>query len=119
MNTPPPVLLKVYKYAYKLKADGKTNEEIKQELLEQGLDDKSSVIIAENIDRSFGEIRAKERKKKLTYGLLWSLCGIAVIMLTYYNNLHNSGYPYFIACVAVLFGSVRLFGALLQHKIIH
>lgn len=116
MNAPKPMLAKVYKYAYQLKASGKTAAEIADELLAKGIDNKSSSIIAQNIDKSYTEANAKQRRKYIAYGLLWICAGLAIISLTYFDNLHNSGYPYFIGSVAFLLGISRLALTMLQNK---
>ena len=110
------MLLKVYNYAYKLKADGKTSEQIKTELLAYGIDARSSVIIAQTIDKSYNEIKIRARNKNLLLGLLWCTVGVALAMLTHYNNLHNSGFPYLIACVALFFSVIRFLVAFFNIK---
>jgi len=116
MNTPQPVLLKVYQYAFRLKADGKTIEQIKNELRSYGIDDRSSFLIAKKIDKSYAEIKTRERKKNLLQGLFWLTGGTALATVTYYNNLHNSSFPYLIAGIALLLASARFFTAFFNIK---
>jgi len=110
------MLAKVYKYAYHLKASGKTATEITQELLARGLDNKSSAIIAESIDKSYTQTSARYRKKYVAYALFWCFGGLAVITFTYFGKPHNSSYPYFLGTVALLLGISRLILNKLQKK---
>lgn len=116
MSTPQPLLLKVYRYAFGLKAEGKTVEQIKNELQSYGFDDRSCVIIARNIDKSYCEIKTRERKKNLLQGLFWLTGGVTLATVTYYNNLHNSSFPYLIAAIALLLAGARFFTAFFNIK---
>jgi len=116
MNIPQTALSKVYQYAFRLKAEGKTAEQIKDELRSYGFDDKSSFIIAKKIDKSYTEIKTRERKKNILQGLFWFTGGLSLAMLTHYNNLHNSSFPYLIAGIALLLAFVRFFTAFFNIK---
>lgn len=116
MSTPQPVLLKVYQYAFRLKAEGKSIDQIKSELRSYGFDDKSSFIIARNIDKSYTEIKTRERKKNSLQGLFWFAGGTALATLTHYNNLHNSSFPYLIATLALCLAGARFFTAFFNIK---
>lgn len=116
MNAPQPLLLKVYQYAFRLKADGKTTEQIKNELRLYGFDDKSCFMIARKIDESYTEIKTRERKKNILQGLFWFAGGTSLATLTHYNNLHNSSFPYMVAAIALLLAGVRFFTAFFNIK---
>ncbi|HWB28710.1 MAG TPA: hypothetical protein VG738_24725 [Chitinophagaceae bacterium] len=107
-------LVEAYKYAYKLKVEGKTLEEIKDELLRQGLDNKTAKIIADNIDKNYAELKAKSRKKNIERGVFWCLAGGVMILFTSFTHLHRSGYPYFLGCGTFLFGAIRIIRGFLK-----
>ena len=106
-------LAKVYEYAYKLKRGGKTTAAIKQELLMQGLDDKSAETIAENIDLQYKEITKKISDKNLLYGTLWCAGGI-IVTATVYSNTYKSVSLYAVAGSTILLGVIQLFRGLAQ-----
>jgi len=113
MYASPQTPVKVYKYAFKLKADGKTADGIKHELIMQGLDDKSAEAVTENIERHYAEFKKKAGKSNMLYGAAFLLIGIAAIALCIYYPASNT-VPYIIAFGAGLFGIIRFCRGIVQ-----
>ncbi|MBP6870982.1 MAG: hypothetical protein KBC43_03155 [Bacteroidales bacterium] len=97
----------VYAFAADLLANkGKSPEEVRQSLIQSGLDLESADIVVNNL---LGEIRKakKERADKdILYGGLWFFGGLVVTAITYANAA--PGGTYFLAWGAILFGGIQL-----------
>ncbi len=113
MYTSPQTPVKVYKYAFKLKADGKTADRIKHELIMRGLDDKSAEAVTENIERRYAELKKKAGKSNMLYGAAFLTGGGAAIALCTYYPASNS-VPYIIAFGAGLLGVIRFCKGIMQ-----
>jgi hypothetical protein len=113
MNQPQKKLLKIYKYAYKLKADGKTISEIKRELLLQNLDEKSADAVIENIDRHYIERKKKVRRDSFVYGTIWCTAG-AIAGFKIYVSPRANIVPYVLTFSAIAFGIILVCKGLLQ-----
>ncbi len=107
-------LVKIYRYAYKLKRAGKTTAEIKQELIRQGLDNKSLESIIGNIDFHYIEARKKTGKKNMLYGAIWCAGGM-VVTATTYNVYRGIGY-YVIGCGTIIFGIGKFIRGVVQRR---
>lgn len=118
MYTPNNTMHNACKLAYSLKARGRANDAIKNLLQQQGFTSKDADNIINKVNYTFATHQSAASRKNLISGLLLSLCGLAIIILVHYYNLHNSGYPYFLAVIALVLGLVRLADGWHQHKII-
>ena len=70
---------KIYDYAANLLVkENKGSSEVKEALMEQGIDEESSAIIVENIENQISKAHKEKAKKDMLYGALWCVGGIAL-----------------------------------------
>lgn len=103
---------KVYQYAFQLKAKGNNAEEIKENLINQGLDATSAETVTENVEKHYSAAKNKAADKNMLYGGLWCVGGIVVTAATY--SAASGGGSYVVAWGAILFGGIQFFRGLSQ-----
>ncbi|MGD1842003.1 MAG: hypothetical protein ACFB0B_14075 [Thermonemataceae bacterium] len=88
----------IYKYAIQLHTqEGKTTQEVRQILMEEGLDEESATIVVNNITRQLYLAKKGNGQKDMLYGALWCVGGIVV-------TIANIG---FIFWGAIIFGGIQ------------
>ncbi len=86
---------KAYKYAYELISEGKTAEQVRDELIAQGVESKRAAFIANDVSKSYPELELKTGKKNMAWGA--ALCTAAIIATVINNNSQKSHVAYLIA----------------------
>ncbi len=107
---------KIYQYAFKLRDQGKTKDEIKQDLIMHGIDESTAEAISGNIEEHYANytnIKKKTAEKNILYGGLWCAGGIIITAVTY-SAASDDGGHYFIAWGAIIFGAIQFFRGVSQ-----
>jgi hypothetical protein len=112
MSTTPEIIQQeaiqqLYNYAATLKAAGQSEDDIKEKLVAQGIDEESAGIVAENIQAQYVEETNKVANKNMLYGSLWCIGGIIITALTY--SAASNGGSYVITWGAIIFGGIQFF----------
>ena len=104
---------KVYQYAYTLKAHGKSPEEITQELIWQGIDEKYAKTVSGDINKYYVQLTFKTGKRDILFGFK---CGIAGMLITIVANNYNtkSNMGYIIAWGIIAIGVIKLIRGVVQ-----
>ncbi|WP_448698693.1 hypothetical protein ACFGVR_17695 [Mucilaginibacter sp. AW1-3] len=90
----------LYNYAVKMSLYGNKNSyEIKNALLERGMNEQDADVIIENIEGQITDARRKKAQKDMLYGALWCIGGTAL-------TLANIGYIFW---GAIIFGGIQFF----------
>jgi len=105
--------IKVYQYAYRLKRRGRTPAQIKQALMLQGVDEKASTNIADNIERFSAALQKKEGETNMLQGAAAVLGSIIITIITR-NTIANNHLCYAIAGFTALWGAVMFVRGLVQ-----
>jgi hypothetical protein len=95
---------KAYKYAYELISEGKTAEQVRDELIAQGLESKRAAFIANDVSKSYPELELKTGKKNMAWGA--ALCTAAIITTVINNNSQKSHTVYLIAWGFIVTGAI-------------
>lgn len=85
-------------------------EEVKQNLVQNGLDRESASIIVDNLERQIVDAKKERARKDMLYGGLWCVGGIVVTAVTY--SAASGGGSYVVAWGAILFGAIQFFRGL-------
>jgi hypothetical protein len=97
----------LYNYAAGLKSDGRSEDDIKADLVTQGVDEESAGIIAADIEVQFADLKNKAANKNMLYGGLWCIGGTIVTIATY--SAAEGGGRYVVAWGAIIFGAIQFF----------
>jgi hypothetical protein len=96
----------LWNYAFDEKRNGTSNEEIKQGLIEKGLDEQTSSLIINSLESKAKEILDAHDTDMLR-GALTCAAGLIITIWTY-NSALNGG-TYIVAWGAIIFGAIRFF----------
>lgn len=89
-----------YEYAAGLLTQNKkTEQEVIEALMQQGLDKANALLIIEDVQKQITEAKKERAKKDMLYGALWCIGGIVATMA-------NIG---FIFWGAIIFGAFQFF----------
>ncbi len=97
----------VYQHAASLVRDGKSRDQVKADLLSQGLDEESAGIVTRNIFEMRKKAYSEEGRKNMLHGALWCIGGIVVTAVTY--SAARGGGTYVVTWGAIIFGAVQFF----------
>lgn len=90
----------VYDYAANLIIHGKkSDEEVIEALIQQGVDKESALVVVENLHKQITLAKKERAKKDMLYGALWCVGGIIA-------TIADIG---FIFWGAIVFGAVQFF----------
>lgn len=92
----------MYEYAANLFIGGKNAYEVKEALMERGLNEDSATAIADGLEQEIAKAKKDKAQKDMLYGALWCVGGIALTMA-------NVG---FIFWGAIVFGAIQFFRGL-------
>lgn len=93
----------MYRFAADLMFEQKkTDVEVKQILVEQGLREEDAKIVISNLQAQMKEAKSKAADKNMLYGALWCIGGLLVTFLTY--SAASGGGHYIVAWGAVVWG---------------
>jgi hypothetical protein len=102
------VVQAVYNHAANLMVNEKRNpEEVKADLVRQGLDEQSASHVVDNVEQQIIAAKKERAKKDMLYGALWCGGGIIVTVATY--SAASGGGSYVVAWGAILFGAIQFF----------
>jgi hypothetical protein len=96
--------------AKKLILAKKSSAEIRQALLEKGMDEKSADELVADITNQLNTEKKEIAEKDMRHGALWCIGGILVTVLTY--SAAGGHGTYIIAWGAMLFGAIQFFKGL-------
>jgi len=94
----------IWTYCFEAKAEGKTNDEIFQGLINLGLDDEQSSFVINSLEERAIEYEKAYDNEMLTGGAICAI-GIILTVITYSSALN--GGTYVIAWGAIIFGAIR------------
>ncbi len=96
----------IYDYAANLFINEKMSEKkVKKNLVEQGLDEESALIVIENLKKQIIDAQKEKSKKNMQYGALWCIGGLLVTAISYFEA--GSGGSYMFAWGAIIFGAIQ------------
>ncbi len=108
---------KVYQYAYSLKTHGKNVEEITQELVWQGVDEKNAKTVSGDISKYYVELTFRAGKRNILFGCACGIIGmLATIIANNCNTQSNIGY--LIAWGIIGIGSAKLINGIVKRTIV-
>ena len=102
----------VYEFAAEQMANGASEWQVQNALIENGLDQECAMIVVSNLIRMRKEAVGAAGKKEMLHGALWCIGGITVTAVTY--SLASEGAPFIIAFGAIIFGAIQFFRGLAQ-----
>ena len=95
----------IYNYAANLLVTQKKNNyEVKQALIEKGLDENSADIVVENLNNQIATAKKERANKDMLYGALWCVGGIVA----------TAAHIGFIFWGAIVFGGIQFFKGVLN-----
>jgi hypothetical protein len=104
---------KVYQYAYTLRTNGKNVEEITQELIWQGIDEKDAKTVSGDISKYYVELTFRSGKRNILYGAILGIAGmLTTIVANNYNT--NSNIGYLVAWGMIGLGAIKLIRGVVQ-----
>lgn len=97
------IIQQVYDYtAKRLAQDNASEETVKKELCEQGINEDDAQIVIANVVKQIKEARLKHAKDDMKYGAIWCIGGLIVTGVTY--MLAENGGSYIVTWGAILWG---------------
>lgn len=102
----------LWTYAFDMKRNGKSDEEIFSGLLGKGVDEEHSSLMIKTLESKITEVIAS-CDTEVRYGIFIFAAGLIITYLTY--SLAANGGTYVVAWGAIVFGAVRFFRGL-SHK---
>lgn len=100
----------VYEFAAEQMEGGASARQVRNVLIENGLDHESAMIVVSNLTRMRAEAFGAAGKREMLHGALWCIGGTVVTAVTY--SLASKGAPFVIAFGAILFGGIQFFRGL-------
>lgn len=109
------VVQAIYKFAATQMRDGVPNTEVRQSLVDEGLDEESAAVVVSNLAQMKSEAMALAGKKNMAFGALWFIGGSVVTAATYGAASSNpNGGSYVVAWGAIVFGTLQFLRGLMQ-----
>ena len=102
----------VYEHAADLMRSGMKDQDIVNNLVEQGLDSESATAVVNNLDQMRNEQVRAQGKKNMAFGALWAVGGTVVTAATY--SAASGGGTYVVAWGAIVFGAIQFIQGLVQ-----
>lgn len=103
--------VRIYEYAAQLLIDQKMHpDDVKNTLVQQGLDEESAAIVVDNLEEQISAAKKERSQKDILYGSLWLVGGLAVTLFTYSSA--SGGGTYVVTWGAIIFGAIQLFRGL-------
>lgn len=102
----------VYSHAAELMKEGMPAQEIKSNLVEQGLDAESADAVVSNLFAARVKQQQTQGLKNIGFGALWLVGGIVVTVATY--GATSDGGKYVVAWGAMLVGGVQFIQGVYQ-----
>ena len=106
------IVREVYEFAAQQMESGMSDQQIRNSLIENGLDRESAMIVVSNLVKMRSEAIGAAARKEMLYGALWCIGGTAVTVGTY--SITPNGGPFIIAFGAIIFGVIQFFRGLVQ-----
>lgn len=98
--------------AKKLILAKKSPAEIRQALIEKGMDGNSADLLISNLSYELNNEKKESAMRNMRQGGLWCVGGILVTVITY--SAASGGGTYVVAWGAILFGAIQFFKGLLS-----
>jgi len=96
---------RIYAYAAQNMADGLSNRAIRDDLVEQGLDEQSADIVVRELNTAKKSAVRSMGMKHMGIGAAWCIGGIVVTVATY--QAASGGGTYVVAWGAIAFGGLE------------
>lgn len=102
----------VYDYAAGLMAAGQSNSQVRQQLMQQGLDAETAGIVVNNLSSARSSAVRGAGMKNMLFGALWCVGGTIVTVATY--SAASDGGTYVVFWGAIIFGAIQFLRGLIQ-----
>ena len=112
--SPEEVARAVYGHAAGLMKQGLSESQIKDRLVEKGLDRQAASTVVNRLVTLRHEAYQEAAKKNMLHGALWCIGGIIVTAVTY--AAASGGGTYIVAWGAIIFGAIQFFKGLSQYS---
>ena len=106
------LIIAFYEHGATMMAEGHSEDEIEDALVDQGLDCESAQTIVAELATMRAEVMVSEGRKNMLFGALWCVGGIAVTAATF-SAAAGSG-SYVVAYGAIFYGAIQFFRGALQ-----
>lgn len=107
------IIQQVYDYtAKRLVQDKASTETVKDELIEQGVNEENAQAIIDYVKEQIKDARLKHAKDDMKYGALWCIGGLIVTGATYL--LAENGGSYIVTWGAILWGGWQYFRGVIE-----